>query len=350
LTNAEGNHGEDVKEYYFYLDATPTHSYQRFLYKYPQSAFPYDDLVRTNRSRTRYELEYELLDTGIFDGDRYFDITVEYAKAAVDDLYMRVTVANRGPRRAELHVLPTLWFRNTWSSSKESSELPNLRAGGAGEVLASHPLLGEFGIDVEADLLFTDNDTNAERVWGTPNHSPYVKDGINEYIVHGRSEAVNPHQRGTKVAAHRVLAVEPGGEEQMYLRLRSGASLDAPACDPDPLIARRRQEADEFYASITPSRLEPDAALVMRQALAGMLWTKQYYGYDVDEWLREHDAHPFRRPVKSVRNDRWYHMRNGDIISLPDKWEYPWFAAWDLAFHIVALSMVDHKFAMDQLI
>jgi Glycosyl hydrolase family 63 C-terminal domain len=347
LTNSEGNHGEDVKEYYFYVDATPTHSYQRFIYKYPQAAFPYADLVRTNRNRDRQELEYELLDTGVFDDDRYFDITVEYAKATVDDLVMRVSVVNRGPGSAEIDILPTVWFRNTWSGGGDLAPRPRLRREGGGAVVASHPAVGEFLVETapQAELLFTDNETNTERLWGTPNASPYVKDGINDYLVEGCRDCVNPAQQGTKMAARQHLVVAPGGEEHVYLRLRPASSPRPAVDEPDTLIARRRAEADEFYASITPPGLDPDAAAVMRQALAGMLWSKQYYGYDVDRWLQEHEAHPLRSPARSVRNDRWFHMSNGDVISMPDKWEYPWFAAWDLAFHVVALNMVDHQFA-----
>jgi hypothetical protein len=350
LTNSEGNHGEDVKEYYFYLDATPTHSYQRLVYKYPQAAFPYDDLVRTNRNRNRHQFEYELLDTGVFDGDRYFDITVEYAKAATDDLLMRVTVVNRGPDRAEIHVVPTLWFRNTWSGDRDGAGRPSLRAGGIATVVASHPRLGEYVFEGTpgAELLFTENETNTQRLWGVPNNTPYVKDGIHEYVVHGNRLAINPDGRGTKVGMRHHFVVEPGGRQVIDVRLRASQSGDASTVEPDTLIAARRADADRFYAEITPAGLDADAAAVMRQALAGMLWTKQFYGYDVDQWLQEHEGHPLRRPSRTVRNDRWYHMRNGDIISMPDKWEYPWFAAWDLAFHIVALNMVDHRFAMDQ--
>ena len=292
LTNSEGNHGEDVKEYYFYLDATPTHSYQRFLYKYPQAAFPYDDLVRTNRSRSRDQQEYELLDTGVFDDDRYFDITVEHAKAAPDDVVMRVSIVNRGPETAEIDVLPTVWFRHTWSGDGDVAPRPRLRREGAGTIVASHPVIGDVLVQTapHAELLFTDNDTNTERLWGTPNTSPYVKDGINNFVVEGRRDCVNPEQQGTKVAARHHLVVAPGGEEFVYLRLRS-ASAPRPAVDDlDSLLAQRRADADEFYTSITPPGLDPDAAAVMRQALAGMLWTKQYYGYDVDRWLQEHGA------------------------------------------------------------
>ena len=349
LTNSEGNHGEDVKEYYFYLDATPTHSYQRFLYKYPQAAYPYDELVRTNRDRSRHQFEYELLDTGVFDDDGYFDITVEYAKASVEDVLMRVTVVNRGPQPAEIDVLPTLWFRNTWSDGTGGPR-PSLELRDQSTVFASHPVLGDYLMDTapQADLLFTDNETNTDRLWGVPANSRYVKDGINDYVVHNRPDTVNPDHCGTKVTARHRLVVEPGGDRVVHVRLRRADSADQPIGDADALVDRRRAEADEFYASITPEGLDGDAASVMRQALAGMLWTKQYYGYDVDQWLREHQAHPLRRPVKSIRNDRWFHMRNWDIISMPDKWEYPWFAAWDLAFHVVALSMVDRQFAVEQ--
>jgi hypothetical protein len=350
LTNSEGNHGEDVKEYYFYLDATPTHSYQRFLYKYPQAAFPYEDLVHTNQRRNRHEFEYELLDTGVFEDDRYFDITVEYAKADVDDLSMRVTVVNRGHQRAEIEVLPTAWFRNTWSDGSDPTPRPTLRRRGPASIEASHPLLGEFLMDTGAgaELLFTENETNTERLWGVASDALYVKDGIHAYVVEGRREAVNPQQVGTKAAARHHLVVEPGGEQVVHVRLHRAAAPEPAPADPHALFAQRRAEADEFYATITPEGLSADAAAVMRQALAGMLWSKQYYGYDVDQWLQEHRAHPLRRPTKDVRNARWFHMRNGDVISMPDKWEYPWFAAWDLAFHIVALNMVDHQFAMDQ--
>jgi hypothetical protein len=350
LTNSEGNHGEDVKEYYFYLDATPTHSYQRFLYKYPHRAFPYEDLIQTNRRRSRQAFEYELLDTGAFDDDRYFDVTVEYAKADVDDLLMRVTVANRGPQPARIDVLPTLWFRNTWSGDADRSPRPTLHLQDGFKVVVWHPLLGDFEMETGdgAELLFTNNETNTERLWGTPASSPYVKDGIHEYVVAGRREAVNPEHRGTKVAARHRLMLEPGGQQAVDVRLRRAGSGEERIGDADAVIAARRAEADEFYDSITPETVGADAAAVMRQALAGMLWTKQYYGYDVDQWLQEHEAHPLRRPARSVRNDRWFHMRNWDVISMPDKWEYPWFAAWDLAFHVVALNMVDHRFAMDQ--
>jgi hypothetical protein len=272
LTNSEGNHGEDVKEYYFYLDATPTHSYQRFLYKYPQTAYPYDDLVQTNQDRNRHELEYELLDTGVFDDDRYFDVTVEYAKAAVDDIVMRVTVANRGPDSAEVDVLPTVWFRNTWSDdgNGDIGTRPSLRREGAGAVRASHPIIGAWRVETapEAELLFTENDTNTERLWGTPNSSRYVKDGINDYLVGGQHDRVNPEQQGTKLAARHHLVIAPGTEEHVYLRLRAEPAPKAATDSPDTIIAERRAEADDFYTSITPPGLDADRAEVMRQALA----------------------------------------------------------------------------------
>jgi mannosylglycerate hydrolase MGH1-like protein len=352
LTNSEANHGEDAKEYWFHLDSTPTHSHMRMLYKYPQAAFPYADLVETNRARSRTEMEYELLDTGVFDEDRYFDVFVEYAKAAPDDLLCRITVANRGPDAAELHVLPTVWFRNTWGDARESR--PRLRADGRGTVRLSEPELGEWVVHVspEAELLFTENETNVARIWGDENATLYVKDGINDHVVAGLP-TVNPEQVGTKAAAWHRLTVPAGGEVTVDLRLRP---TDAPAVDGGPLgpefaavLEQRREEDDEFYDAITPPGLDEDAAMVMRRALAGMLWTKQWYGFDVDTWLHERDAHPLRAPSRASRNSQWFHMRNADVISMPDKWEYPWYAAWDLAFHCVPLTMVDPAFARNQL-
>jgi hypothetical protein len=350
LTNSEGNHGEDVKEYYFYLDSTPTHSYMKYLYKYPQAAYPYSDLVDTNHGRSRHELEYELLDTGVFDGDRYFDVFVEYAKATPEDILIQVTVHNRGAEPATLHVLPTLWFRNTWSWGGDVPR-PGLRAGGPGVIVASQAQLGERLLACEGApaLLFTENETNAERLFGTPNRTPYVKDGIDGFIVHGRREAVNPDQRGTKVAAHYPLTV--GGGQSRTLRLRL---CDAPAAAPfgdfEATIEARRKEADEFYATVIPASLGADAANVVRQALAGMLWSKQFYYYDVDRWLEERGADPFKPWRRSApRNEHWHHVYNADILSMPDKWEYPWYAAWDLAFHVLALTLVDEDFGKLQL-
>jgi hypothetical protein len=361
LTNSEGNHGEDVKEYYFYLDSTPTHSYMKYLYKYPQSTYPYDDLVTTNQGRTREEMEYELLDTGVFDEDRYFDVVVEYAKADPEDILIRIGVTNRGPKAAPIHVLPTLWFRNTWSW-KEGAPRPTLAQAAGGSIAAvieaTHDGLGTRYLYCEGDvpLLFTENESNRERLFGAPSRTPYVKDGINNYVVHGQADAVNPAKTGTKAAAHYQLTVGAGKTEAIRLRLtptppvktgRANAPLGKGFND---VLAERLQEADAFYASITPPKVGKDAAGVMRQALAGMLWTKQYYYFDLDEWLEEHGAHPLvGGQRRDVRNREWVHMVNDDIISMPDKWEYPWYAAWDLAFHTIALSMVDPDFAKQQL-
>jgi hypothetical protein len=361
LTNSEGNHGEDVKEYYFYLDSTPTHSYMKYLYKYPHAAYPYSDLVETNRRRGKHDFEYELLDTGVFDQDRYFDVFVEYAKASPEDILIQITVENRGPEPATLHVLPTLWFRNTWSWGGEAVR-PVLRqaAGDAGGVIAaSHPELGErfFHAEGAAALLFTENETNNERLFRGHNRTPYVKDGIDSYIVHGRQETVNPGKTGTKASAHYPLTVEAGESRTLRLRLSDVAPAASARTKPgqfgsdfESVMQARRQEADEFYASVIPPSLDADAANVMRQALAGMLWSKQFYYYDVDRWLKERGADPFKpRRRAAPRNDRWHHMYNADVISMPDKWEYPWYAAWDLSFHVLALTMVDEDFGKQQL-
>ena len=362
LTNSEGNHGEDVKEYYFYLDSTPTHSYMKYLYKYPQAAFPYEDLVRTNGQRTREEMEYELLDTGVFNDDRYFDVFVEYAKGDAEDLLIRITAINRGPEAAELHLLPTLWFRNDWSAwiapSNRAPAKPDIRQieapKGASAVAASHPLLGEFILSCagEVPLLFTENETNHERLFGQPNESPYVKDGINDSVVDGRQAAVNPGRQGTKVAAHYRAVIDAGRTEVIRLRLTaSGQSAqDEPFGEGfDQLFAERLREADEFYQSVTPPSVSADAANVMRQALAGMLWSKQFFFFDGDNWLDEHNSNPLHRGYQNARNSEWFHMLNEDIISMPDKWEYPWYAAWDLAFHCLPLAIVDPDFAKQQM-
>jgi hypothetical protein len=360
LTNSESNHGEDAKEYYFYLDSTPTHSYMKYLYKYPQAAFPYANLVNTSRGRCRTECEYELLDTGVFDQDRYFDVFVEYAKASPEDILIQITAHNRGPEPAELQVLPTLWFRNEWSWHG-AAERPTLqRAGDA--VKATHPRLGERYLycDGDAALLFTENETNTQRIFGIPNRSPYVKDGINNCVVHGQKDAVSPEQWGTKAAAHYRLTVPPGQSQVIRLRLTDQAPAAFVAGNgqgSSPFggqfagtLDLRRREADEFYATVIPASLSADAANVMRQALAGMLWSKQFYHYDVDKWLEERGSDPFKATRKQApRNDRWHHMYNGDVISMPDKWEYPWYAAWDLAFHVLALTLVDPDFGKGQL-
>lgn len=362
LTNSEGNHGEDVKEYYFYLDSTPTHSYMKFLYKYPQQAYPYSDLVETNRSRSRYEMEYELLDTGVFNGDRYFDVFVEYAKAAPEDILIRTTISNRGPDAAPIHVLPTLWFRNTWTWTDGGSR-PLLRSvdGEKHKTIHAHhtdPLfqesLQDYTLDCEGEptLLFTENETNNERLFGIPNAGPYVKDGINDHVVHGNLLTVNPGRTGTKASAHYPLSV--GAGDTAVIRLRLTGALGKLKGKPfgkvfDEIFATRLSEADEFYRSVTPPSVSGDEANVMRQALAGMLWTKQYYYFDADKWLDEHLAHPLHGHTRQIRNREWFHMVNDHVISMPDKWEYPWYAAWDLAFHTIALSIVDSDFAKDQL-
>ncbi|HEU4938912.1 MAG TPA: hypothetical protein VFT39_20830 [Vicinamibacterales bacterium] len=355
LTNSEGNHGEDVKEYYFYLDSTPTHSYMKYLYKYPQAPFPYADLIRTNRERGRHGLEYELLDTGVFNQDRYFDVFVEYAKASPEDLLIRVTVHNRGPEDAALHVLPTLWFRNTWSWDEGSSR-PSMRQIDAGSIAAVHAELGErfFHAEGAPEWLFTENETNFERFHAGPNRTPYVKDGIHNRVLFGGQAAVNPDKTGTKASAYYRLTVPAGGSRVLRLRLSDVASTsDREAAtrhaDFDRIVDERLREADDFYASVIPSSLDSDQKNVMRQALAGMLWSKQFYNYDVDRWLSERGSDPFKPTRRAPRNDRWHHMDNSDIISMPDKWEYPWYAAWDLAFHVLALTLVDPDFGKEQL-
>jgi hypothetical protein len=362
LTNSEGNHGEDVKEYYFYLDSTPTHSYMKYLYKYPQRAYPYSDLVETNRRRSRAESEYELIDTGVFNEDRYFDVFVEYAKAGPEDILVRITAANRGPEAAELHLLPTLWFRNDWASwiaeSNRAAEKPNLRqieaAAGTSAVAATHALLGEFVLSCEGEvpLLFTENTTNHERLFGQKNESPYVKDGINDCVVRGNQGAVNPKKQGTKVAAHYQVTVGAGQTQVIRLRLAksSGDQKGKPFGKPfDDVFADRLRDADEFYKSVTPPSVSEDAANVMRQAVAGMLWSKQFFFFDGDNWLDEHHSNPLHTGYHAARNSEWFHLLNEDIISMPDKWEYPWYAAWDLAFHTLPLSIVDPDFAKEQM-
>jgi hypothetical protein len=370
LTNSEGNHGEDVKEYYFYLDSTPTHSYMKYLYKYPQAAYPYADLIETNRRRTRNDMEYELLDTGVFNDNRYFDVFVEYAKAGPEDILVKLTAHNRGPEAAELHLLPTLWFRNDWASwiaeSNRASEPPVLKqikgAAGVSTVAASHRLLGEFtfACEGEVDLLFTENTTNNDRLFpGQPNAGPYVKDGINNCVVQGHQAAVNPGKQGTKVAAHYRVTIASGRSATVRLRLtargaaaqRATAPGDAAPFGPefDAIFTSRLNEADEFYRSVIPPSASPDAASVMRQALAGMLWSKQFFFFDGDNWLDEHHSNPLHSGYKNARNSEWFHMLNEDIISMPDKWEYPWYAAWDLAFHALPLSIVDPDFAKEQM-
>ena len=357
LTNSEGNHGEDCKEYYFYLDSTPTHSYMKMLYKYPQAAYPYDDLVKTNHKRTRLEQEYELIDTGVFDKDKYFDVFVEYAKADADDILVRITVENRGARAAALHLLPTLWFRNIWELDKEMVR-PELRAGkGTAKesvVAVRHETLGQFFLHCEGKvpLLFTNNESNHQRLSGETNESPYVKDGFHEYVIHGNKGAVNPEGFGTKAAAH--YQVKVGGKKSAVIRLRLSRAEKivggGVGKDFDVIVDARMNESNEFYATLAPPDCGAEDRMIIRQALAGMLWSKQFYYYDLDLWLREHGYNATgAKRNQTMRNAPWFHMFNADVISMPDKWEYPWFAAWDLAFHTVALAMVDVDFAKGQL-
>jgi hypothetical protein len=355
LTNSEGNHGEDVKELYFYLDATPTHSYMRMMYRYPMSAFPYADLVAENAMRGADQPEYEILDTGVFEDKRYFDVTVEYAKHTADDIVMRVTVDNPSAEYGTLHVLPQLWARNTWSwdgvSPKPSLEL--LPEGDGMAVLAQHPayepMIASASAPGTVQWLFCENETNVRRMFGDAGSGPF-KDGINDYVVHGMEDAVR-RDAGTRVAAHTVLSLPPGGSTAVYFRLQPEARRDPDLLDIDALIALRRREADEFYACLQQDIDDADARLVQRQALAGLLWSKQYYEFDVTRWLDGDAAQPVPPAARRRgRNAEWRHLCNGEIVSMPDKWEYPWYASWDLAFQATALALVDPAFAKNQLL
>ncbi|HEX4603527.1 MAG TPA: glucosidase, partial [Candidatus Angelobacter sp.] len=357
LTGNEGNHGEDVKEYYFYLDSTPTHSYMKYLYKYPQREYPYAQLVAENRRRSRRDAEFELIDTGVFDDDRYFDVFVEYAKAATEDICIRVTVANRGPEAAEIHLLPTLWFRNTWSWTADSSR-PLLSFDAKTGAIHSHEAeTGDFTFYFAGGgtPLFTENETNNEKLFAAKNASPYVKDAFHRCVINGEAAAVNPELKGTKAAVYYKLNVPAGGEVSIHLRLTNSQpgdlAADAWGHDCDIALAQRKAEADEFYGGVIPETADDDTRNVMRQAFAGLLWTKQYYHYVVREWLAGDPAEP-APPAgrKTGRNYMWGHVYTTDVISMPDKWEYPWFAAWDLAFHCVALALIDPDFAKDQLV
>jgi hypothetical protein len=357
LTGNEGNHGEDVKEYYFYLDSTPTHSYMKYLYKYPQRAYPYAQLVEVNRNRSRQEPEFELSDTGVFADNRYFDVFVEYAKASAEDILVRITAVNRANVAAPLHLLPTIWFRNTWSWTSDSGRpvLRQMEGSGAGIDL-QHPESGRRTLraDGAPQLLFTENETNAQRLFGAGNATPFVKDGINDFVVNGATAAVNPARVGTKAAAHYHAMV--GAGESFVLRLR----LSHESCDPDgtgvgadfdAVFEARRREADEFYATIVPKGATSDERNVMRQALAGMLWSKQFYHYVIADWLKGDPTQPLPPAGRERgRNAQWPQLYNADVISMPDKWEYPWYAAWDLAFHCVPLALVDPEFAKEQLL
>jgi hypothetical protein len=364
LTGSEGNHGEDVKEYYFHVDSTPTHSYMKFLYKYPQTAFPYADLVEENRRRGKHAPEYELVDTGVFEGDRYFDVEVEYAKADVDDILVRVHVTNRGPEAAAIDVLPTVWFRNTWAWHPQSPK-PSLARASASAIGLCEPKYGaryvhfdtvglnpDTGTTVDPVLLFTENDTNTERLYGTANASPYVKDAFHRYVVNGDLGAVNPAEHGTKACARYALTVAP--RETVIIQARFNDRRPGPTAEFsigfDAVFADRQREADAFYDTVIPPTLSDDGKRVARQAFAGLLWSKQYYHYVVKHWL---DGDPGQPPPPAGRehgrNREWTHLYNADVISMPDKWEYPWYAAWDLSFHCIPLALVDSDFAKDQL-
>ena len=354
LTNAEGNHGEDVKELYYYLDSTPSHSYQRMLYKYPQTAYPYEWLLEENRRRGRLDPEFELLDTGIFDDDRYFDVFVEYAKAGPQDVLMTITVHNRGAEAASLHVLPTLWFRNTWVFGDDSDGVPDYQPSLVltpdGTVSVEDSDLGRYVLhaDGKPEWLFCDNETNLVRLYDTHNGSPYPKDGINDYLISG-NKTVNPAQTGTKAAAHYALTIDAGASATVRLRLEA-AAVQEPFTDFDDVFKTRKTEADTFYSHVQPDQATDDERLVQRQAFAGMLWSKQYYYYDVTRWLAGDPNSPPPPPERLMgRNHTWLQLINAGVISMPDKWEYPWYAAWDWAFHCVTLSIIDPGFAKQQL-
>jgi len=355
LTGSEGNHGEDVKEYYFYVDSTPTHSYMKYQYKYPQAEFPYGRLAEENRRRGKLAPEFELIDTGIFNDDRYFDVYVEYAKVDVEDLFIRISVINRGPEAAQLHLLPTIWFRNTWAWDHKTEDKPVLSKVDDNAIELKLPELGQRWLYCEGtpDLLFTENETNNQRLFNSPNGSRFAKDGINDYIVNRVQTAVNPEQTGTKAAANYPLMVQAGEHKTVCLRFtnkRQKSSLEA-LKECDKTFALRQQEADEFYETVVPKHLSDDARSVMRQSLAGLLWSKQFYHYVIEDWLEGDPATPKPPQEREKgRNHEWRHLYNADVISMPDKWEYPWYAAWDLAFHCVPLALVDSEFAKDQLV
>ncbi len=365
LSGPEGNHAEDVKEYYYYLDNTPTHSYMKFLYKYPQGEFPYDDLKKENKRRDKSQPEYELIDTGIFDDDRYFDVFVEYAKADFDDICIKITAHNRGNKTAPLSLLPTVWFRNTWSwletAEKPELQISDIDGKGLAAVQIKEKKRGIYWLlcSDEANLLFTENESNFKKLYGSKNTSKFTKDGIGEYIVNGEKDAVNPDQKGTKVSALFSFEIKPGESRTIYLRLSGQASAEKLSFESygkfvrncEKVFSEREKEADEFYASIVPDTLSEDAKNIMRQSLAGMLWSKQFYNYAVKIWLEGDPAFP--PPPKERlkgRNHEWMHLYNDDVISMPDKWEYPWYAAWDLAFHTIPLALLDAGFAKRQLL
>jgi hypothetical protein len=351
LTNAEGNHGEDVKELTYYVDGLPTHSYMKMIYKYPQAPFPYADLVATNAARGLEEREYELIDAGVFDDNNYFDVEIEYSKAAPDDILLLVTVHNRGAAASRLHVLPQICARNIWSWQPALAK-PRLEAEGDDRILIDHPDQLPMALVCEGatDLLFCENDTNTNRLYGTSVQG-WFKDGVNDALVEGKTSAVNPDRRGTKAAAHYVLDIPAGGSMVVRARLRLRDASAPPFLDFDSIVATRRAEADEFYAALQSGIPDEDHRLVQRQALAGMLWSKQFYGYDVRRWLQGDPLQPAPSPQRAGgRNANWSHLVLGDIMSMPDTWEYPWFAAWDLAFHCVTFALIDPAFAKAQLV
>ena len=356
LSGNQGNHGEDVKEYYFYLDSTPTHSFMNFLYKYPQSEFPYGDLIQENQQRGRLDFEYELLDTGIFNENRYFDVFVEYAKNTTDDVLIKIHAINRGPEAAQLNLLPTLWFRNDWSWD-DAIPKPGIKfvktTAGCNVLEAEHRTLGKrwFYCSDAGELLFTENETNFEYVFGSPNVSPYTKDGIHQYVVQGNREAVNPARTGTKVSANYTLNIAPGETKTIQLRLSDAADLGDPlGAEFDRIFQTRKNEADEFYNSVIPEGIGDDMRNVQRQAFGGLMWTKQFFYYIIEDWIKGDPASPPPpESRKNVRNYEWMHLSNEDIISMPDKWEYPWFAAWDLAFHVIPIARIDPEFAKRQM-
>jgi hypothetical protein len=350
LTGNEGNHGEDVKELYYYLDSTPSHSYMKMLYKYPQHQFPYEELVRVNRQRTKQDPEYELINTGIFNDNKYFDVFVEYAKVDHEDILIKITIHNRGSEAASLHLLPTVWFRNTWAWGYDDYK-PQLMSSNNDDVIVRHKSLPDFTLHLEekTQLLFCDNETNLQRLYAVPNQSLYVKDGINDFLVYGNESSINA-TGGTKVAANYELTTDPGSSKTIKLRLEAKNNMN-PFADFDQLFAMRIEEADEFYYTLQKNISNEDEQLVQRQALAGMLWSKQFFYYDIKEWLKGDPAQITPPPQrKHGRNHEWQHLNNADIISMPDKWEYPWYAAWDLAFHCIPLALVDSDFAKHQLL
>ena len=349
LTGYEGNHGEDVKELYYYLDSTPTHSYMKMLYKYPQAAFPYQQLLDENHRRTRADPEFELLDTGIFNEDKYFDVFLEYAKADMEDILIRITVHNRGKDAADLHVLPTCWFRNTWSWGEDPYK-PHMYTSNEGHIIIQHNQLGEFSLHSEdnSHYYFCDNETNVKKLYGADQEG-YFKDGVNDFLINGDQKAVN-FQQGTKVALDLERTVPAGGSVTLRLRLDS-KNHSAPFRDFDGIFSARQQEADAFYGELQAEVTVEDEKMVQRQAFAGMLWSKQFYYYDVDRWLKGDPAQPAPPPQRlKGRNYEWRHLNNADIISMPDKWEYPWYASWDLAFHCITFALIDPVFAKKQLV